>query len=119
MITVENKQPKIMLCIMLASMLAMYVPMSVHADALDDAKNALQVGEQWDGYIGAVSSSAGADILALISEVNAKRRARYSQIASKNNISLSDVEILAAKKTFELTKAGHMLKAQSGGWQKK
>ena len=108
-----------MLRILLASLLALYIPLHAHADALDDAKNALQVGEQWDGYIGAVGSSASPDVRALISDINAKRRTRYSQIASQNNINLHDVENLAAKKTFELTQPGHMLKAQSGAWQKK
>ena len=119
MMTAAFKQPKFILRILLAGLLALYIPMLVHADALDDAKIALQVGEQWDGYIGAASSSTSPETRALISDVNAKRRAHYSQIASQNNIGLHDVELLAAKKTFELTQPGHMLKAQSGNWQKK
>jgi uncharacterized protein YdbL (DUF1318 family) len=119
MMTAAFKQPKFILRIVLAGLLALYIPMLVHADALDDAKIALQVGEQRDGYIGAVSSSASADIRGLISDINAKRRARYSEIADQNNIGLHDVELLAGKRTFELTQPGHMLKTQSGAWQKK
>jgi len=103
----------------LACLLFLCIPITTHADALDDAKRALQIGEQGDGYIGAVKPGSSAELLTLINEINSKRRARYTQIAGKNNISLHDVEVLAAKKTLSRTQTGHMVKAQTGGWYEK
>jgi len=103
----------------LACLLILSIPFTAYADALDDAKIALQIGEQWDGYIGAVNASPGPEITNLVSSINDKRRARYTQIANSNSITLHDVEVLAAKKTFSRTQPGHMVKAQSGGWYKK
>ncbi|MBV1907600.1 MAG: YdbL family protein [Pseudomonadales bacterium] len=95
------------------------LPIAVHADELDDAKSRLLIGEQWNGYLGTVQANANPGIQSLVSNINTKRRAKYSSIAKKNNLKLSDVERLAAKKTFQLTRSGHMIKTKAGNWQKK
>tara|TARA_R110000744_G_scaffold6217_1_gene21825 strand:+ start:3842 stop:4198 length:357 start_codon:yes stop_codon:yes gene_type:complete len=83
---------------------------------LDSAKEQGLVGEQTDGYLGAVVSQS--DVLALIKEVNAKRKDKYNQLASKNNLTLEQVEKLAAKKAYEKTTAGHYVLV-NGNWVKK
>lgn len=88
------------------------------ADALDDAKDAGYVGEQADGYLGVVSASAPAAAAALVADINAKRRAEYTRIATKNGITLKQVEALAGKKAVERTHAGDWVKI-GGGWQQK
>ena len=103
----------------LVSALFIFAPANLQAAGLDDEKAALTVGEQWDGYLGTVQSNTSPELRALVSSINEKRRAKYMSIAENNNLSLSDVEQLAAKKTFEKTRPGHMVKTQSGTWRKK
>ena len=55
----------------------------VLAEALDDAKRTGSVGERPDGYLGAVDEDAGAEVKALVEEINGKRRERYREIAEK------------------------------------
>ena len=83
---------------------------------LDEAKQRGLVGEQTNGYLGAVAQQS--DVLSLIAKINAKRKSKYTVLADKNSISLQDVEKLAAKKTFERTAKGHFLRV-NGAWVKK
>jgi uncharacterized protein YdbL (DUF1318 family) len=83
---------------------------------LDEAKQRGLVGEQTNGYLGAVVQQSEA--LSLVAEINAKRKSKYTVLAEKNNISLQDVEKLAAKKTYERTAKGNFLLV-NGAWLKK
>jgi hypothetical protein len=47
------------------------------ASPLEDAKKAGLIGEQPDGYVGLVTGSAPANVVALVKDVNVKRRAAY------------------------------------------
>ena len=89
------------------------------AISLQDAKQQGLVGEQRDGYVGVVVSTANAEISQLIAEVNRERRTRYEQIARENGISLEQVQALAAKQAFEATQPGHFVQDANGRWQKK
>ena len=89
------------------------------ADALQDAKQSGAVGEQRDGYLGAVTSSSGADIRALVARVNQERKARYEEIAKKNNLSLQQVQALAFEQAEQATLAGNYVQNASGAWVKK
>ncbi len=81
---------------------------AAHAIDLDSAKRQGLVGERADGYLGIVVADPSAEVKTLVDEVNGKRRARYEQIASSNNIDLADVEARAGQKAIE--------KTASGGW---
>ncbi|HSS13593.1 MAG TPA: DUF1318 domain-containing protein, partial [Rhizomicrobium sp.] len=50
------------------------------------AKAAGTVGEQADGYLGFVNGSADAAVTAAVNEINAGRRAVYTQTASKSGV---------------------------------
>ena len=89
---------------------------SVFAGQLDDAKNQGLVGEKETGYLGLVVETA--ESKNLVSEINAKRKAKYQQLASNNNISLAQVEMMAAKKTYSRTATGNYLWL-NGKWVKK
>ena len=93
---------------------------AVAADiSLADAKRQGLVGEQYDGYLGVVASGVSSDVSRLVSDVNSKRRAEYERIAKSNQISRSDVEVLAGEKALQKTAAGHYIKLQGQDWQKK
>ena len=86
---------------------------------IDDAKASGLVGETPSGYLAPVSDAPGAEVKALVEDVNARRKAQYSEIAGKRDIPLSAVEKLAAKKAYEKTRVGHYLKNANGEWEKK
>ncbi|MEH6395728.1 YdbL family protein [Pseudoalteromonas sp.] len=95
---------------------AVCLSFSAWAISLDDAKTQGLVGEDSSGYLGLVVQNAEAK--AVVDEINAKRKAQYLKLAKKNNLSLSQVEALAAAKTIEKTQAGHFVEV-NGEWVKK
>jgi uncharacterized protein YdbL (DUF1318 family) len=85
--------------------------------SLDEAKAKGQVGEKASGYLGAVSGG-NAEVQALVSDVNQKRRQAYEEIAKRNGTSLNSVETLAGEKAIQNTKPGNMVEGP-GGWTRK
>ena len=94
-------------------------PASSWAVGLDQAKSQGLVGEQPNGYLGIVPASVSAEVKALVADINAKRRARYQEIAKRNGTSLEVVEALAGKTAIEKTPAGQYVRTPSGQWVKK
>ena len=90
---------------------------TAHAGPLDDAKAAGLVGEKADGYVGAVTGDA--DIRGLIDQVNAGRRAKYAEIASKRGAPVDAVATIAGKKLIERTPSGHYVMGSDGQWRQK
>lgn len=84
--------------------------------ALGSAKTQGLVGEQPNGYLGVVSSSAQAKEIADL--INQARKAEYQKLAAKNGIQLADVEAIAGKKAIEKTESGQFIQL-NGQWQKK
>lgn len=95
---------------------AVCMSFSSWAISLDDAKNQGLVGEDSSGYLGLVVQNAEAK--AVVDDINTKRKAQYLKLAKKNNLSLSQVEALAAAKTIEKTQSGHYVEV-NGNWVKK
>ncbi len=89
----------------------------VFAIDLQTAKSQGLVGELSSGYLAAVETPS-ADVKALITDINAKRKVKYQEIAARNNITLKDVEQMAGKKAIEKSKPGSFVK-DGGSWQKK
>ncbi len=101
--------------VLLFAMLMMVVP--GYAASLDRLKADGLVGERADGYLGAVNEPVSAQVAAVIEEINTKRKAEYTRIASANDISLKEVEALAGKKTLKKTQSGGWIFVD--GWQRK
>lgn len=112
----NSKSMKTISCSILLLMLTMS---SAFAATLEEAKTAGQIGEKQDGYIGLVQNNVPADVLALINDVNAQRKARYEQIARENGIAVEDVAKLAFTRAFENTRSGHFVEASPGQWARK
>lgn len=100
----------------LSGLAALFLSLHALAMSLSEAKNQGLVGEQENGYLGVVVASG--EVKKMVASINAKRKLKYQQLASKNNITLGQVEKLAAQKTFSKTAAGHYLK-KNGQWVKK
>ncbi len=92
---------------------------SAFAATLEEAKTAGQIGEKQDGYIGFVQSNVPADVVALVDDVNAQRRARYEQIARENGIAVQDVAKLAFSRAVESTRSGNFVEGSPGQWVRK
>ena len=65
---------------------------AAHGADLAQAKAAGMVGERADGYLGLVQENAPADVVALVKDVNSKRRDEYRRIAESNDLSLEEVQ---------------------------
>jgi uncharacterized protein len=89
------------------------------ADALDDAKAAGQVGERIDGYVGVVDANAPASVRALVDEINAKREAKYKEIAAKQGAPVAAVAQITGKKLIERAPKGQYVLGADGQWRQK
>ena len=77
------------------------------------------IGEQADGYLGLVAQNVPPDIKKLVNEVNAKRKAGYQEIATKQGTSLSAVEQVGGNTAIEKTLPGNYVRDANGVWHKK
>ena len=92
--------------------------MPVSAADLAQAKAAGLVGEQLNGLLGVVDSSAPEDVRALVDSINVQRLAEYKRIAAKNGVPAEEVARLTAQKVIGQAAAGHYVQTTSG-WQKR
>jgi uncharacterized protein YdbL (DUF1318 family) len=88
------------------------------ADELDAAKAAGHVGERADGYLGVVSGAPGS-AKGLVDSVNARRRAKYAEIAKQNGTAIESVAAIAGQKLIERTPSGQYVMGTDGSWKKK
>jgi uncharacterized protein YdbL (DUF1318 family) len=102
-----------------AVLLFVAVAPSATADELDSAKAAGQVGERPDGYLGVVTPGAPPAVAKLVTDVNAKRKAKYAEIAKQNGTAVEAVAALMGEKLIERTPAGQYVMGANGRWGKK
>jgi uncharacterized protein YdbL (DUF1318 family) len=102
------------------AVLLAFVSLAAPASALDleTARSQGLVGEQVDGYIGAVSPNPSAEVRTLVAEVNGKRRASYQEIATRNGTGVAAVAALAAQKLIARLPAGSWV-GENGRWYQK
>jgi len=103
----------------LAVAILMGVTTGAWAGPLDDAKAAGLIGERPDGYVAAVQPNPPPDIATLVSEINAKRRAAYEDIAAKENVPIDQVGAVTAEKIKTQAPAGQYFLAPDGSWVQK
>jgi len=97
-----------------------FVPVTApRAQSLDAAKTAGLVGERADGYVGIVDPSAPGGIVAMVQNINGKRRAKYQGIATKNGTSLRAVEAIVGKKLVRRARPGEFIMDSAGRWRRK
>jgi uncharacterized protein len=83
------------------------------------AKAAGTVGEQADGYLG-IKGSVGADVRSAVDALNIKRRAAYTDLAAKRNVTVQDVAASTGCQTLaSRVQAGQIYRVGSGDWQVK
>jgi len=82
---------------------------------LQQARTQGLVGEKLDGYVTAIKPSA--EVNALVSEVNSKRRAEYTKISKQNGQPTAVVGKLAAPQILQNLPSGSQYQDASGTWQ--
>lgn len=104
---------------LLAVLLGLFLAGAASAASLGSAKADGWIGEKPDGYIGLVRNDAPADVNALVSDVNTKRKAHYQRIAQEQGAPLSEVEKVGGATAIEKTQTGHYVMDGSGRWRVK
>lgn len=87
------------------------------AQSLDEARARGLVGEQPNGYLGVVTPAPG--IEALVTSINAQRRAAYEGIARDNGVPLAAVEQQAGQTLIGRAAPGTFVMNASGTWVRK
>ena len=101
------------LCLMLLGAHAAF------ALSLQEAKSSGLVGERRDGYVGYVVTPPGAEVKAVVKDVNNKRRARFADTAKKNNLKTEQVAHRFYQRAVKATASGHYYQDAGGAWVKK
>ncbi len=110
---------RLVLALGLAAGLALATATPARALDLDHARAQGLVGEQADGYVGAVDPQPSAEVRELVANVNAKRRAAYEDIARKNGTAVSAVAALAGQRLLERAPPGAWIGSNGRWYQKK
>lgn len=84
----------------IATIALLLISITSFALELQDAKNMGLIGERPDGYLGLVVTD-NLKAAELITEINAKRKAKYQEIANKQNTPLSNIEKIAGEKLIK------------------
>jgi uncharacterized protein YdbL (DUF1318 family) len=84
-----------------------------------DAKAQGLVGEANNGYIAAVQAPASAEVRALISDVNGKRRAQFTRTAQNTGTSVAQVANRFYEMAIQRTASGNFYQDAGGRWKKK
>ena len=93
--------------------------LALQADASAQLRASGQVGEQSDGYLGVVGS-APAELRARVDAVNIKRRAYYTDIASRRRAQIEEVGAATACEIFASRIApGQYYRLADGVWRQR
>lgn len=103
----------------IAVMATLFTVAPAYALDLQEAKKQGAVGELASGYLGSPQTSPSEKVGQLIAQINAKRKAKYQEVAKSQNLPLATIEKLAGEKAFKKTAKGHYVEIPGIGWKKK
>lgn len=109
------------LILALAAIAGIAVPASVPAQesaAIVAARRAGQVGERYDGYLGLVTATASAELRRQVGAVNIRRRALYTDLATRRGVTREEVGITAACSLLKRVAVGEYYLSGQGGWRR-
>lgn len=87
-------------------------------DMVAPARNAGQVGERFDGFLGFVGSPSDA-LRRQVGAINIKRRSLYAGLAARKGVSPEEVGLTAACTTLARVAVGEVYFTADGGWQRR
>ena len=80
------------------------------------ARAAGQVGEKMDGYLGVVGTP-GAQLRAVVDDINIKRKAAYAAKAQANGATIEEYALSSGCQLILNTQPGEKYQAPDGTWQ--
>lgn len=98
-------------------LLSLVMTPAAWAISLDDAKNQGLVGEQLNGYLGAVKSTP--EVNALVKKINSKRREAYAETARNAGVEINIIELRIGERLIQRAPAGQYVQTPNGQWSKK
>ena len=103
------------------SLFALFILAAPFSFALDlsEAKSKGLVGETINGYLASPKGKPNDAVAALIKDINAKRKAKYQEVAKKVGKPISVIETLAGEKAQAKTSAGNYIQSSDGKWVKR
>ena len=99
-----------------AGMMAVAVPSIAQTPAVDAARQAGQVGERFDGYMG-FAASTSAVVGSQVSAINIRRRALYSNLAASRRVAPNEVGIAAGCQLLARVQVGQAYMLADGRWR--
>lgn len=82
------------------------------------ARRAGQVGERYDGYLGLASANVPAELRRQVAAINIRRRALYSNLATRKGVTREEVGITAACALLKRVVVGELYLLGQGGWRR-
>ena len=101
-----------------AGMAAVAVPSSAQTPAVDAARQAGQVGERFDGYMGYLGSPSPM-VRSQVSAINIRRRALYSNLAASRQVAPQEVGIAAGCQLLARVQVGQVYMLGDGQWRRR
>ena len=86
--------------------------------AIIAARRAGLIGERYDGYLGLSSANVSADLRRQVGAVNIRRRALYSNLASRKGVTPEEVGITAACSLLRRVSVGEYYLPGQGNWRR-
>ena len=86
--------------------------------AIIAARRAGQIGERYDGYLGLSSANVSAELRRQVGAVNIRRRALYSNLASRKGVTPEEVGITAACSLLRRVSVGEYYLLGQGSWRR-
>lgn len=104
---------------LLAAILLVFTLQTAWAIDIDTAKDQGLVGEAMTGYLAAVETPASAEVITLISNVNAMRKEQFERTAEKTGATVVQVAYRFYELAVQKTRPGHYYQDRNGRWQEK
>lgn len=102
---------------MLLAALTLPAPAMAQRDpAYEAARQAGQVGEKMDGYLGVIGSQPAA-IQNMVADLNRQRRENYTQRAQAQSVTLQEYALTQGCVLISRTAPGEKYQAPDGSWQ--
>lgn len=86
--------------------------------AIVEARRSGLIGERFDGYLGFVTANPSAQLRREVSAINIRRRALYSDLATRRGVSPEEVGITAACSLLRRVAVGEYYLPGQGGWRR-
>ena len=94
------------------------MPAPAQTPAVDAARQAGQVGERFDGYLGFVVAPSAA-VRSQVSTINIRRRALYSRLAASKGVTPQEVAVTAGCQLLARVQIGQAYMLFDGQWRRR